>query len=151
MLILHDISSDHPIDPSHRPKISPEPLVMKIMMLRPAAPEIIPAVDAGRLDKLIGQEPPHGEQIRPQHHRRQGDRQGIREQLLQRMAVLRGQGHGGGELVMGLVESSVQRGNMQDPMGNIKEDLAEQPAAQKIPGEFEQCRERSRDLEGGGW
>lgn len=73
------------------------------------------------------------------------------------MGILRGEGHGGGEFVVRLVEAPVQRAPVEDAVGGVEEDFAGEHADGEVVCEFLDCGEARVDsdfgrlaLDGGG-
>lgn len=119
--------------------------------------EIVSAVHGRCLDELKGHKHPHGENMRLQQQRRQQDGQDVGHEVLHGMGILRGKGHGGGELVVRLVEALVERAPVEDAVGGVEEDLAGEDADGEVGGELVERGEarvdsdaRGMALDGGG-
>lgn len=66
------------------------------------------------------------------------------------MGVLRGEGHGGGELVVRLVEAPVQGPPVEDAVGGVEEDFAGEHADGEVVGELLDRGEARVDSDAGG-
>lgn len=110
--LLQLIRSMHPIQQPQRSIIQIELLMVKIMRPSLATKEIISTVNGRRIDKLISQEYPKSHNVASQQLRRQGDRQCISEDVLNRMGELRSQRDRSSESVMFLMDADVEGGYM---------------------------------------
>lgn len=86
---------------------------MQIMHLRFTSEKIIPTVHGGSIEELVCQISPKGQDMAPQDLRRQGNRDGIGEDVLDRMCILSSQGDGSNEAMMPLVNADVEPGDME--------------------------------------
>ena len=130
-------------------KVHVETLVVTVMLASGAAEEVIAAVDGGRLEQLRGQKRPHCDDMSAQQERWQGYGQGVGEDVLDGVSVLRGKSHGGREPVVDFVDAGVERAPVEQPVGVVEEDLADEDADGKVPDETARGREAGGDLESG--
>lgn len=101
-----------------------EAFVVSIMLSSCSRKEVVSAVHGRCLDELESHKHPHGQDMGPQHQRGQQDGQDVCHEMLHGMGVLRGESHGGGELVVRLVEAPVQGPPVEDAVGGVEEDFA---------------------------
>lgn len=127
-----------------------EAFVVSIMLFSCPRKEIVSAVHRRCLDELKSHKHPHGQDMGPQQQRRQQDWQDVCHEMLHGMGILRGESHGGGELVVRLVEAPVQRAPVEDAVRGVEEDLASEHADGDMVGELLDCGEARVDSDAGG-
>lgn len=107
--------------------------MMQVMHLRFPRKEIISAMHSSRNEQLVCHKYPKSKDMALQELRRQSYRQNIREQLLDWMSILSGQGHGRSEAVMAFVDARIKHGLVKKAVAIIKEYLAQEKGDEEIP------------------
>lgn len=139
-----------PIQEAYTTKKDIKSLMMPVMLPRSPSKEIIAAVCRRRLNQLKGEKGPHGQHMRSQYHGRQGNWQRVGEHVLQRVRILRREGHGSGELVVDLVDTLVEPADVQRAVGVVEERFAGEQADYKVAGELKQAGDFCGDTDGWG-
>lgn len=111
--------------------------------------EVVPAVHARRLYQLCGEEQRKGQDVRVHDHHGEHDGDGVREQVLHGVRVLRGEGHGRRELVVLLVDAGVDLGVVQGAVRGVEGDLAQGEGDGVVGRHLAEGRELGADGEEG--
>lgn len=127
-----------PIQHANDAEINYELLVMRIMASRNAAQEIVPAVHRRGLQQLQAYPREIRQHVHVEQLCRDDEREQVRKQVLDRMCVLRREGHGRREEVVLLVDALVQRRGVQEPVDVVEEDLAHGETEDDVADEFEE-------------
>lgn len=114
----------HPIQHPNRPIIQIKLLMMQIMHPCLAPEEIIPTMHRRRIEQLVRQIHPEREHMAADNLRRKRDGQHVREDMLDRVRVLRGQRDGRREAVVELVDFRVEEGVVEEAMSIVKQRFA---------------------------
>ena len=123
----------YPVQKPYDAVIDAEPLMVRVVLPRRPAEEVVPAVHGGRLEQHETDEGPGAQHVRAQQGGREHDGQGVGDEVLNRVGVLGGQGDGGGELVVRLVDGPVEARGVQEAVGVVEEDLAHENAKKDVP------------------
>ncbi|KND86965.1 hypothetical protein TOPH_08444, partial [Tolypocladium ophioglossoides CBS 100239] len=137
-----------PVQQPNPPKVHVKALMMAVVLPRRAAQEVVAAVHRRRLDQLPGHKRPHGQHVRAQHQRRQRHGQRIGDDVLDRVRVLRGKGHGRREAVVRLVDAPVEDAHVQQPVRVVEEHLARGDAQRQVAHEAGGRGQRGVDTHG---
>lgn len=132
------IRAMQPIQHANDAEINYELLVMRIMASRNAAQEIVPAVHRRGLQQLQAYPREIRQHVHVEQLCRDDEREQVRKQVLDRMCVLRREGHGRREEVVLLVDALVQRRGVQEPVDVVEEDLAHGETEDDVADEFEE-------------
>lgn len=139
----------NPVQQPNPPKVDIKPLMMAIMLLRRAVEKVIATVHRRRLNQLPRNKQPERQHMHAQHNRRHHNRQRVRDDMLHRVRILRGKGHRRRELVVRLMNASVQGTPVQQPVGVVEHDLAGQDTNQNVARDLGRRWERRVDPDPG--
>ncbi|ATY64585.1 hypothetical protein A9K55_004293 [Cordyceps militaris] len=136
-----------PVQQSQSPKIHIKALMVPVMLPSQAVEEVVAAVHRRRLDELAGEEQPEGEDMGAQQQRGQDNRQGVGDEVLERVGVLRRERDGRREAVVRLVHAPVQRPPVQQPVRVVEERLPRERAHDEVARHLGGRRQRGRHAE----
>lgn len=129
----------HPIQKPQRAKVAPAFLMMLIMTPRQFPKNIIPTMRNHRLQRRQCPETPSGKHMAVQQLWRQPQRQDRADQVFKRMSILSSQCDRSFELMVLVVDGFVARWKVEEAVGVVEEEFADEYACNYISGHLEKA------------